>query len=288
MPTSQPAPARLVTQGGDACPVCAAPSRREIEVGAFALHRCPDCGAWSSDALARGAATSFEPRRYFENAACERESWERLLAKIPAHRLRNILDVGCGTGEFLAYLAARDPATRREAIELDPTRAAAARARDPGARIHTGDALATLSRVEGPFDLITLWDVFEHVPAPAALLAALTDRLARGGLIYLQTIHERSIVPWLGRTAYRLSGGRLRGPVRRTHEAHHLVFFTRSSLERAARDAGLRVLELWWGRLPRERMDGAAWLTGLTSLLLRAENALGGGLFVNLLLGRRE
>ena len=45
--------------------------------------------------------------------------------------------------------------------------------------------------------------------------------------------------------------------------------------------------ELWFDRLHRGRMDGAPLLTALTSLALRAENALGGGLFVNLLLERR-
>ena len=277
--------APLVTRGGDACPVCRARTTRAIDVGSFALHRCPDCGAWSSDALARGAATSFEPERYFENAGLERASWEKLFARLARAGLhpRSALDVGCGTGEFLAFLAAQG-AVRREGIELDAARAERARRRDPPARVHAGDAQAMLEQVEGPFDLITLWDVFEHVPDPTSLLTALSQRLAPGGALYVQTIHEHSVVPALGRLAYRLSGGRLRGPARRTHEAHHAVFFTRASLERAALLAGLRVEALWWGRLARARMDGPAWLTALTSLLLRAENALGGGLFVNALM----
>lgn len=277
--------AALVTRGGDACPVCRAHTARAIDVGHFALYRCPDCGAWSSDALARGAATSFEPERYFENAALERASWEKLFAELARAGLRprSALDVGCGTGEFLAFLAAQG-VERRSGIELDPLRAERARLRDPAARVHTGDAQASLAQVEGAFDLITLWDVFEHVPDPSSLLAALALRLAPGGALYVQTIHEHSAVPALGRLAYQLSGGRLRGPARRTHEAHHAVFFTRASLERAAELAGLRIESLWWGRLARARMDGPAWLTALTSLVLRAENALGGGLFVNALM----
>jgi len=282
--------ARLVTQGGELCPVCAARAPRAIDVGPFALHRCPQCGAWSSDALARGAATSFVPEHYFENAELDRARWERLLAALEARgaRLRRVLDVGCGTGEFLAWLRARDPSVQREGIELDPERAARARQRDPGAHIHVGDAVACLVASSSSFDLITLWDVFEHVPAPSALLAALAARLAPGGALYLQTIHEHSLLPWIGRTSYRLSGGRLRAPVRRTHEAHHLVFFTRASLERAAQGAGLRIRELSFDRLARGRMDGPAWLTALSAAALRLENALGGGLFVNLLLERAD
>jgi hypothetical protein len=116
----------------------------------------------------------------------------------------------------------------------------------------------------------------------------LRERLAPGGAIYVQTIHEASLLPTLGRLAYRLSGGRVSHPARRTHEAHHLVFFTRASLEVAAARAGLRLRALWFDRLARRRMDGSPLVTAAAAGLLALENALGNGLFVNLLLARRE
>ena len=140
--------------------------------------------------------------------------------------------------------------------------------------------------VAGPFDLITLWDVFEHVSAPTRLLKSLARSLAPEGRLYIQTIHEQSLAPAVGRLCYSLSGGRLRYPARRTHEPHHLVFFSRRGLEHAAEAADLCIRELWFDRLQRGRMDGNSLLTALTSLVLRTENALGGGLFVNLLLER--
>src|ERR1700752_2482210 len=74
--------AQLVTRGGDACPVCGAHAPRAVDLGDYALHRCGGCGAWSSDALARGAATSFAPERYFENAAQDRVRWQALLPRL--------------------------------------------------------------------------------------------------------------------------------------------------------------------------------------------------------------
>ena len=43
----------------------------------------------------------------------------------------------------------------------------------------------------------------------------------------------------------------------------------------------------WFDRLSHARMDGPPWLTRLTSAALAAENALGNGLFINLLLEPR-
>jgi SAM-dependent methyltransferase len=281
---------RLSTEGGGTCPVCAGSARPRIDVGDFQLFRCSTCGCWSSDAAARGAETSFVPESYFDNAALDRDKWEALFARLPddGRGVETVLDVGCGTGAFLDFVTKRLPGTRIEGIELDSERAALARDANPRAAVHTGDALETALELEARFDLITLWDVFEHVTAPTRLLEALSRRLAPGGVLYVQTIHEHSLAPTLGRLCYSLTGGRVRYPARRTHEAHHLVFFTRSGLEVAAAAADLRIRELWFDRLHRGRMDGASVLTGLTSLALRAENALGGGLFVNLLLERAD
>lgn len=277
---------RLTTEGGGTCPVCGGPAAPRIDLGDFQLFRCAACGSWSSDAQLRGASTSFVPESYFENAELDRDKWEALLARLPGggDRVEALLDVGCGNGAFLEYATRRIPGVRAEGIELDEERVGQARAANPLALVHGGDALEVAERLEGRFDLVTLWDVFEHVTAPGRLLSALARRLAPGGRIYLQTIHERSLVPLAGRLCYALSGGRLRYPARRTHEPHHLVFFTRPGLAHAAAAAGLRIRETWFDRLHRGRMDGTSLLTGLTSLALRAENALGGGLFVNLLL----
>jgi 2-polyprenyl-3-methyl-5-hydroxy-6-metoxy-1,4-benzoquinol methylase len=280
--------------------VCAARSVPRIDVGDFQLFECPACGCWSSDALVRGASVSFSPEDYFENASRDRDKWEALFRRLPdqGKGVAAVLDVGCGTGAFLQHAGVRFPGAELVGVELDAERASRARAANPKAWIHAGDALEVTARMAadaagaagagepGRFDLITLWDVFEHVTAPSALLASLARLLSPEGMLYVQTIHEHSLVPAAGRLAYRLSAGRLRYPVRRTHEPHHLVFFSRAGLEHAARQAGLRVREQWFDRLAHARMDGGSLLTGLTALALRAENALGGGLFVNLLLER--
>ena len=126
----------LSTEGGAACPACLTVVSTAVELADYRLFACPRCRSWSSDALIRGAATSFEPENYFRNASSDRDKWEllwRRLHRAPAD-LEAVLDVGCGTGAYLGYLHALNPELRLEGIELDPGRADEARATTPSAR----------------------------------------------------------------------------------------------------------------------------------------------------------
>ena len=85
-----------------------------------------------------------------------------LTAKMKAGR---VLDVGCGSGLFLA--AMRQLTWQCSGVE--PNKAAARFARENlGLQVQTGDIFS----VDGPatFDLITFWDVLEHTHSPRAAL----------------------------------------------------------------------------------------------------------------------
>ena len=278
---------KLTTSGGSTCPVCGdADLPTAVDLGDYRLFACRACGCWSSDAAHRGASTSFQPAAYFEHDRADLPRWRRLVDSLPFSEGTSprVLDVGCGTGAFLEFIGKRFPHPELWGIELDPERAARARARVPSATVVAADAREGLRRLEGRFDLITLWDVFEHLPEPAAVLQQLGRLLSPEGRLYIQTIHEDSLLPRLGRLGYRLSGGRMRYAVRRTHEAHHLVFFSLRGLEILAQESRLLIERRWFDRLAWRRMDGPRVLTLAAASVLAFENWLGNGLFVNLLL----
>ena len=278
-------PSSFSTAGGSLCPACTGNTAPAADAGAFTLYACANCGSWSSDALVRGATTSFTPSGYFDHASADRPRWRDLLARTGSAR-RTLLDVGCGTGAFLSFARTQLPASSLAGIELDAERAKLARQANPDATIHVGDAAVVSESLSGAFDLITLWDVLEHVPEPGRLIRALAARLAPGGLLFVQTIHEASLLPRLGRLSYSLTGGRFKAGIRRTHDAHHLVFFTQAGLGQLAASGGLAVQSTWFDRLALARMDGSPLLTWPAAALMRVENAWGNGLFVNALLAR--
>lgn len=87
------------------------------------------------------------------------------------------LDVGCATGELLAHLRKRG--FQACGVEPNPEAADYAR-RHSGAMVWTG-GLEALPADVGPFDLIVLWHVLEHMHDLSGSLNLLHSRLTPGG-----------------------------------------------------------------------------------------------------------
>ena len=102
-------------------------------------------------------------------------------------RPRRVLEVGCGEGVVLEYLAGRNPATRFDGFELDATALAGARTRCPRAALVRGDVYA-LPVPDQTYDLVLCLEVLEHLADPARALREIR-RVARRGLL-LSVPHE--------------------------------------------------------------------------------------------------
>lgn len=111
-------------------------------------------------------------------------------------RMGRLLDVGCGRGRFLAAALERG----WKAVGLDVSPAAAAMARSAsGAPVFEGELTADRPTELEPVDVLTLWDVLEHLADPVAALAAAPRWLKPGGLLFVQTQNVNSIAAaWLG------------------------------------------------------------------------------------------
>jgi SAM-dependent methyltransferase len=149
---------------------------------------------------------------------------DREIRHLPALPGGRLLDVGCGSGDFLAQMSALG--WRTEGVDPDP--AAVAGARAAGLDVTEG-TLAELDDAEhaGAFDAITLSHVIEHLHEPAAELRRIRRLLRPGGLLWIATPnleglgHRRFRTAWLGLDPPR-----------------HLVLFTRPSLEDLLRRIG--------------------------------------------------
>jgi 2-polyprenyl-3-methyl-5-hydroxy-6-metoxy-1,4-benzoquinol methylase len=100
---------------------------------------------------------------------------------------RRVLDVGCGAGIAAVELAKHYPAARVEGIDLDEASIDLARANALEAgvdvRFHVRDAADP--GLDGPFDLITLFDSLHHLARPVEALRRLRALLAPGGTVLI-------------------------------------------------------------------------------------------------------
>ncbi len=99
--------------------------------------------------------------------------------------VRRALDVGCAAGFCMAALRERG----FETYGVEVSEAIGAHARDHfgfGDAVHFG-TLETVPHPDDSFDLITMWDVVEHVPDPPALLRKAHALLRPGGRLVLET-----------------------------------------------------------------------------------------------------
>jgi 2-polyprenyl-3-methyl-5-hydroxy-6-metoxy-1,4-benzoquinol methylase len=135
-----------------------------------------------------------------------------------------LLDVGCGSGNFVAHAEA--VGWEATGIDVDEEALQAGRSVGYDLRVQTLD-----QHPEGDYDAITLGHVIEHVPDPVALLSAARERLTPDGVVWLATPNLAS----LGHRRYRDAWFALDPP-------RHLVLFDHHSLQLALSRAGFSTL----------------------------------------------
>jgi 2-polyprenyl-6-hydroxyphenyl methylase/3-demethylubiquinone-9 3-methyltransferase len=154
---------------------------------------------------------------------------------------RRVLDVGCGGGilaEAMARSGARVlgidlAAPLIEVAELHAVEAGVAL----DYRLIAAEALA--AEAPGAFDLVTCMEMLEHVPDPAATLAALASLVRPGGEVVVSTLHRTPLAFLVA-----IVGAEYVARVlpRGTHE--YLKFIRPSELARWGRAAGLELRDL--------------------------------------------
>jgi SAM-dependent methyltransferase len=195
---------------------------------------------------------------YFDRVRAE------ILPLLPSGCVDRVLEVGCGSGDTLAYLRDGDRCRWTCGVELFPDAAEIARGRLD--EVYEGNIeQLELPIAPGSIDVVLCLDVLEHLVDPWTTAARLAKLLKPRGVLIASipnVRHFRVVLPLLfrGRWEYGEFG---------LMDRTHLRFFTEQSARQLLRQAGLRVDDV------RK--------SGLESLHKRAAVALSAGLLEPLL-----
>jgi 2-polyprenyl-3-methyl-5-hydroxy-6-metoxy-1,4-benzoquinol methylase len=184
--------------------------------------------------------TDYRERDYHVHRPLHRTVVRDLLRRYPRlqpspGRAVRVLDFGCGVGYFLESCQQ----VGMDCLGMDFSDVAARYAKQRfGLTVLTEPDRALAEQPDRSFDLLTAWQVLEHLRRPRETLREMVRVLKPGGVLCLA-------VPHLGALGYRLRGGRWFNVTNPTH----LSFFKRTNLAAMMRDAGLThvVRAVFWG-----------------------------------------
>ena len=143
-----------------------------------------------------------------------------------------VLDIGCSSGIFLDE--ARKAGMQPHGAEISPETAAFARD-TLRLDVHQGD-WRDAGHADGAFDIVTLFDVIEHLPDPFRELRDLRRLLKPGGLLLQSTPDIGGLFPRLSqKLADRLDYWPHPEP------PHHLFQFSQATLSHMTEEAGFTV-----------------------------------------------
>jgi 2-polyprenyl-3-methyl-5-hydroxy-6-metoxy-1,4-benzoquinol methylase len=232
------------------CPSCGrnsakdvlrAPDRFHGRLQFYQLVRCPSCSlVWLENPPRPDDIGDHYGRDYdrFIGSGGENspERWQlrrqTLLRYKPSGTL---LDLGCSTGSFLASLKGQS----WELYGIEMSRSAAGQAEaSSGAKVFVGDILEAPLQAEG-FDVITCFDVLEHLYEPGRVIKKVSEWLRPGGIFY-------TLVPNIECWEARLFQSYWYG----LELPRHLFHYSPASLKHLGQAVGLQALSIETGANP--------------------------------------
>lgn len=252
-------PSSMHTNGtSQVCPLCGSGNlRTTYRFQRFAVLKCRGCdGSWrsnmysTSDITAMYTGDQYSQNPYFsynveefkEDAQARYFNYLVALSAIASNvNGRKLLDVGCGSGAFLNV--AQQRGWDVSGIELSPELSAVSRRAVKGEVINA--AFESVALPEESYDVVTMWDIIEHVLDPVFCLKKVERLLKPGGMALFCTPDEDSLLARAGLALYRISGGAVSYPAMALHPTYHTYFFSRSGFKALVGKTGMHVMRCY-------------------------------------------
>lgn len=233
---------RLITN----CPACGQDrfSHTGIIIENHELLRCTECGQQINSCSREDfevAASSFQQSQGTAPSPSDQPRRVKRISKYLSAALKSIntqsqgqlthLDIGCSDG-FTMEVA---QSLGFSSMGVETAQAPAENAINKGLNVFHGQLEEKGFSAE-EFDLITLFEVIEHIPEPLTLMAEIQRILKKGGCLLITTGNVRSLTAWLLKNDWDY--------YQFTTHGGHISFFSPSSIRHLGSRVGLETLNI--------------------------------------------
>lgn len=243
------------------CPICSSPAEHLYKKESFDVARCRECKTIFIENPPPDTSSVYDESYFFggengggygsydEEKETMRATFEKCLDLILEYQAGGALfDVGAATGYFLALAKSRGFSVSG----IDISSVAAREAQKKGIEVKVG-TLESVEHTPASYDVVTLFDVLEHVVHPDSLVRSAAEMLKQGGILMGCTPDSMSVnARLMGRHWHML------------YPPEHLVLLNDKSLRLLLAQQGFQTL--WTGRitkrfsLPYIFQTAARWL----------------------------
>ena len=223
----------------------------------YCLFECQNCGmvspnidlelvdekrVYDSDTAIADLKNDVLDNYEYRKKTFAKERLEYILGKIKIKKEDiNLLDVGCGPGYFVDHL--RDEGIAYKGLELADVLVDICQ--NKNLNVCKSDLK---NEPNNKYNIITLFDVLEHLRDPIEMFSLLNSKLMSGGYVLAFTPHVHSL-------AFKLMGGMQNN----VYPYIHLCFFDKKSLDYLAEKTGFKVYSIDYYGL--DVMDYLSWRT---------------------------
>ena len=233
------------------CPFCNKINRKlQISLANCSLYVCSNCQlGYLSPMPSDAEINNLYSKKYFTNSldlargytgyrkmanVLSKESQRKIKYIKKYTNNKKLLDVGCGLGIFLKIAAKASYDVSGNDIS---SYAKEKVTRDLKSPFYQGSIISGVLP-SNFFNIVTVWDVVEHIPQVNKVFSALNNTITRGGYLFLTTPNIKS---WDSKLLGKYWYGYKKIP-------EHLIFFSPYSITQVLGKNGFKVIEIkTWG-----------------------------------------
>lgn len=222
------------------CPICLSGNKTILMENRLNIYRCDSCRHTFTD------VSKEKQEKYNNDYFLKMHSawfnnpnyrifdfiYKELLRLSGKEQLR-LFDIGCGKGDFLKYISAKDSTAKLFGIDLVYNQ-------HPGIHFIKGSFYdLEAKKFETKFNVICSLVVIEHIDNPHLFMQKVNSLLEFNGLLCIMTMNNNSLMYRIARLLNKVG---IHTPHDRLYSLHHLQHFTNQSLKKLVEMNGFDIL----------------------------------------------